>query len=126
MTLELLLRAHGRWPAGETPVDTFVIAITPEVVPVAFEVVEKLRGRGVSADLDLMGRTLPRQLREAARRGARRALLIGPKELARGMIVERDLTTGVQRELPRAGVGAPDGPGGPNAPDGASAPPAPA
>jgi histidyl-tRNA synthetase len=123
VTLELVLRAHGRWPAGEPPLDTFVVAITPEEVPVAFEVVEKLRARGVSADLDLMGRTLTRQLREAARRGARRALLIGPKELARGMVVERDLTTGVQRELPRAGVGAPGGPDGRDAP---SAPPGPA
>ena len=73
-TLELLLRSNGRWPEGEPPLDTYVISVTPEEVPVAIEVVDALRSAGVSADLDLMERTLPKQLREAARRRARRAI----------------------------------------------------
>ncbi|MCI4358051.1 MAG: histidine--tRNA ligase [Thermoplasmata archaeon] len=110
-TLELLLRANGRWPDGEPPIDTYVIAVTPEQVPEAIEVVDALRASGVSADFDLMDRTLGRQLREAGRRKARRAILVGPQELERGMLLERDLTTGAQREFPRASVGAPGGPG---------------
>lgn len=121
-TLELLLRSNGRWPTQDPSIDTYVVAVTPEQVPIAFEVVEALRSAGVSADLDLMQRTLPRQMREAARRGARRAVLVGPKELERGMLVERDLTTGAQREIPRGSIGGPDAPGGPRGP-GASAPP---
>jgi histidyl-tRNA synthetase len=98
-TLELLLRDHGRWPEGEPALDTYVVAITPEEVPRALAMVAKLRAAGVPADCDPMARSLSRQLREAARRRARRAILLGPKERARGVVVERDLATGAQREL---------------------------
>lgn len=98
-TLEVLLRAHARWPAGEPPLDTYVVAVSAAEVPLATQWVQRLRRAGIAADGDLMGRSLSRQLREAARRKARRALILGPKELARGVIVERDLTSGAQREL---------------------------
>ncbi len=98
-TLEILLRTHGRWPDGEPPIDTYVVAVTEKEVPLAIEWVARLRRAGIAADADLMARSLSRQLKEAARRRARRALILGPKELARGRVVERDLTTGAQREL---------------------------
>jgi histidyl-tRNA synthetase len=97
-TLEILLRAHDRWPAGEPPLDAYVVAVTAAEVPLAMEWVQKLRTAGVSADCDLMGRSLSRQLKEADRRHARRAILLAPKELARGVAIERDLSTGLQRE----------------------------
>ncbi len=103
-TFELLLRRHGRWPDGEPALDTYVVAVTPAEAPTAREIVEGLRRAGVSADADLMERSLSRQLKEAARRRARRALIVGPKELSRGAVVERDLATGAQREVPRAEI----------------------
>ncbi|HEV2316424.1 MAG TPA: histidine--tRNA ligase [Thermoplasmata archaeon] len=99
-TLEILLRAHERWPRGEPGLDTYVVAVTPAEVPMALRWVRRLRAAGLSADCDLMARSLSRQLKEAARRGSRRAILLGPRELARGVVVERDLTTGAQRECP--------------------------
>ena len=98
-TLEILLRDGGRWPEGEPPLDTFVAAARPELVPEALALVERLRRSGVSADSDLLGRSLSRQLREAARRRARRALILGLREAAPGGVVERDLASGAQREL---------------------------
>jgi histidyl-tRNA synthetase len=106
-TLELLLRANDRWPEGEPALDTYVVATGAEVRPVVLELVAKLRRAGRSADFDPMRRSMSRQLREAARRRARRAWIVGPQELARGQIVERDLATGEQTEIPR------DGPVGP-------------
>jgi histidyl-tRNA synthetase len=97
-TLEILLRAHDRWPEGEPPLDTYVVAVTAAEVPLALEWVQQLRRAGERADCDLMGRSLSRQLKEADRRRARRAILLGPKELARGVAIERDLATGLQRE----------------------------
>ena len=98
-TLELLLRENDRWPEGEPGLDTYVVAVSPDQIPLALEWVQRLRRAGVSADSDLLGRSLSRQLKEAARRKARRALILGPKELERGRVVERNLTTGAQREL---------------------------
>jgi histidyl-tRNA synthetase len=97
-TLELLLKANDRWPEGEPPLDTYVVAVTAAEVPLALEWVHRLRRAGIAADGDLLGRSLSRQLKEAARRRARRALILGPKELARGRVVERDLASGEQRE----------------------------
>jgi histidyl-tRNA synthetase len=102
-TLETLLRGNDRWPEGEPALDTYVVAVTPEQVPLALQWANRLRRAGISADCDLMGRSLSRQLREAARRRARRAILLGPRELARGVVVERDLATGEQRERPPEG-----------------------
>ncbi len=98
-TLELLLRSAGRWPEGEPALDTYVIAATPEFASEAAVWVQRLRVAGIGADSDLMGRSMSRQLREAARRRARRALIVGPQESARGVVLERDLTSGAQREL---------------------------
>jgi histidyl-tRNA synthetase len=107
LTLELLLRAHQRWPEGEPPLDTYVVAVTPEMVPHALEILAALRRAGHAADADLLGRSLSRQLKEAARRRARRAILVGPRELARGAVLERDLGSGEQRERPLTELRAP-------------------
>lgn len=97
-TLELLLRPNGRWPDGEPPLDTYVVAATPEMAPLAREWVRKLRAAGRSADADLLGRSMSRQMKEAARRRARIALILGPREVERGVVLERDLTSGAQTE----------------------------
>ncbi len=103
-TLEILLKAKGTWPAGEAGLDTYVVAVTPAEVPLALEIVQRLRRAGLAADLDLMGRSISRQLREADRRRARRAILIGPQEVAKGVVMERDLATGQQTERPMDSV----------------------
>ncbi len=100
-TLELLLREAKRWPEGEPPLDSYVVVAQPELVPEALALVERLRRSGVSADTDLLGRSLSRQLREAARRRSRRALILGLREAAPGSVIERDLGSGAQRELAR-------------------------
>ncbi len=100
-TLEGLLREAGRWPDGEPALDTFVVVNDPARTPDALALVQELRRSGASAECDLLGRSMSRQFREAARRRARRALILGLKEYAPGSVVERDLTTGAQREIPR-------------------------
>jgi histidyl-tRNA synthetase len=100
-TLELLLRGGGRWPEGEPPLDTYVVVVDPSLTPEAVEIVQELRRSGVSADCDLLSRSMSRQLKEAARRRCRRALIVGLKEAKPGALVERDLATGAQREVAR-------------------------
>ena len=103
-TLELLLRGAGRWPEGEPPLDTYVVVADPARHADAVELVEELRRAGVSADCDLLSRSMSRQLKEAARRRSRRALIVGLKETPPGAVVERDLATGAQRALARDAV----------------------
>jgi histidyl-tRNA synthetase len=106
-TLEMLLRSAGRWPEGEPALDTYVVVVDPSQKAEAIAIVQELRRAGVSADCDLMARSMSRQLREAARRRSRRALIVGLKEAAPGAVVERDLATGAQREVARGEVARP-------------------
>ena len=99
--LEILLKAAGRWPEGEPPLHTYVVVVRPELTPEAIGLVQELRRAGLSADCDLLARSMSRQLKEASRRRARRALILGLKEAGPETIVERDLESGAQREIPR-------------------------
>ncbi|HEY7780704.1 MAG TPA: His/Gly/Thr/Pro-type tRNA ligase C-terminal domain-containing protein, partial [Ktedonobacterales bacterium] len=45
-----------------------------------------------------------KDLKDAARQGARYAVLLLPDELARGAVIVRDLARGEQREVPRERV----------------------
>lgn len=103
-TLEVLLREAGRWPDGEPPLDTYVVVVDPAHTPDAIAIVQELRRAGVGADCDLLGRSMSRQLKEAARRRCRRALIVGLKEAPSGSLVERDLATGDQRAVARDAV----------------------
>ncbi len=103
-TLELLLRGAGRWPDGEPPLDTYVVVVDPRLAPEALALVNELRRAGLSADCDLLARSMSRQLKEAARRRSRRALILGLREAGPGALVERDLASGEQREILRDAV----------------------
>ena len=57
-----------------------------------------LRRAGLSADLDLSGRSLSKALKHADAVGARRAVIIGDDELRRGVVSVKELGTGEQTE----------------------------
>jgi histidyl-tRNA synthetase len=101
-TLEVMLRRADRWPDGEPPLDTYVVVVDPSRMAESIALVQELRNAGLSADCDLLGRSMSRQLKEAARRRSRRALILGLREAAEGSVVERDLASGAQREIPRS------------------------
>jgi histidyl-tRNA synthetase len=101
-TLEVLLRSANRWPEGEPPLDAYVVTTDAKFLPDAVALVQEIRRAGRSADCDLLARSMSRQLKEAASRRARKALILGLKEAKPGAIVERDLESGGQREIPRS------------------------
>lgn len=62
--------------------------------------VARLRAEGLSADMDLAGRSLKAQMRYAGRYPARFVAILGEEELARGTVTLRDMERGTQEELP--------------------------
>jgi len=69
----------------------------------ALRLAREVRALGVSADLDLEGRSMKSQMRSADRAGARVALLLGPDEESRGTVRWKPLRGGGSEEdLPRA------------------------
>ncbi len=65
----------------------------------AFAMVNHLRSQSIPVGIDLLDRSLKSQLKGADREGAKLALILGEEELARGVIIMRDLVLGEQTEI---------------------------
>jgi histidyl-tRNA synthetase len=90
----------ARPQSGKRPsVDVYVIALTPEAQRVALKLATELRRDGIATDLDLMGRAMKGQLKDASRSGARFAAIIGEDEVASGMVSLKDLSSGEQQTV---------------------------
>lgn len=75
------------------------IALGDEAQKKCFSWVSRLRREGLPASIDLLGRSLKAQLKAADKAQARFAAIVGEDELAREVVVLRDLTLGEQVEL---------------------------
>ena len=94
--LNLGPRPHGTAVA-------FVTIFSPEQSAASMALAQELRKAGINTLLSLEPQAaLGKQLKEADRRGARYALLLGPDEVARGEVVLKDLRSGEQQSLARA------------------------
>jgi histidyl-tRNA synthetase len=96
--VERMLLAAGEVPVAPELVDLFVALATPDAGRVAFELAHEARCAGLSAQLELAGRSLKGQLRHAARLEARYVAIIGTEASLKNM------ESGVQEELPLAAV----------------------
>ncbi len=94
----LLATGEGREPHAAA-IDVFVAAAEGRREG-ALALVTELRRAGLSADLDLAGRGLRGQMRQADRLGARRAVILGED----GGATVRDMATGEQRQVDPASV----------------------
>jgi histidyl-tRNA synthetase len=81
-------------------VDVFVAVAQPAGAGAAFALAQKARAAGLSAQLELAGRSLKGQLRHADRIGARYVAIVGED----GRATLRDMSSGEQREVPTDGV----------------------
>lgn len=96
ITLELLLREAKLWPERPPGLDAYVATVDPSLTGDARALVGDLRAAGLSADRDLLERSLSRQMKEASRRGARTLVLLGPREKEKGEATLRSMRTGRQ------------------------------
>ena len=68
------------------------------------EVLKEFRDKGLKVEMDVMGRNIKGQMKQADRCGAAYALILGGDELAKQVITLKDLTTGEQKQVPFADV----------------------
>lgn len=95
-----LLADRGLVPDSRAAAQDFVVHVTEEQRDLALRVVRALRERGRRALLDLRGRSVGRQFRAADQSGAKRVIVLGPEETARGAAVVRAMETGEEAEVP--------------------------
>ncbi len=100
VVLAELLSDHGLLPLPEKSVDVFVAWMGPEARRQALRATRQLRAAGLSVIYELRERRFGNQLKSANQAGARRAAIIGPREVDEGKVKIRDLSSGDEREVP--------------------------
>jgi histidyl-tRNA synthetase len=98
--VERMLLAAGEPAAPADQLDLFVALAKPDGANTGFELSRAARRAGLSAQLELAGRSLKGQLRHADRIGARYVAIVGDD----GQVSLRDMESGAQRELDAADV----------------------
>jgi len=98
--LLLAAREQGINLPGREKIDVFVASLDGALENQALKILQTLRQKGLAADKDYLGRSLKAQMKYAGKIGAPAVAILGKAELARGMVVLRDMATGVQQEVP--------------------------
>jgi len=94
----LVLEEEG-FKAPRRAIEAYVIPVSERMREKAFEIASALRARGIAADVDLMRRNLAKNLKYANSIKARRAVIVGEKELETRCVIVRDMETGDQRAV---------------------------
>jgi histidyl-tRNA synthetase len=94
-----LLAERGLLPGYQRQVDYFLVPIGEEQRPLALALAHELRERGRSVVYALRDQSVRKQFKTAETEGARRVLVLGPDEAARGVVMVRDMSDGTEREL---------------------------
>ncbi len=96
----LVLEQHRLVPPGaKTRSVVAVVAVDESGRGAAFQVAERLRRAGRCAELDLVGRSLKAQMKNADRLGAVAVIIVGPEEEKRGVVRVRDMASGSEQEV---------------------------
>jgi histidyl-tRNA synthetase len=79
--------------------DAFVVAVTGEDLPEALRLSHALRDQGVRVEYALKQQSIVKQLKIAASRPTRMALILGPDERKAGEVIVRNLETGREERV---------------------------
>ncbi|NJN19242.1 MAG: histidine--tRNA ligase [Oscillochloris sp.] len=89
-------------PVSTTAAQVFVTIFNAETTAASLDLARELRAAGLNTLIGLDTKAgLGKQFKEADRKGVPFAAVLGPDELAQGVVVLKDLRSGEQRSLPR-------------------------
>ena len=93
----VILAIEAENPIQPAPaLDAYVVPASEAMRKYAFGIVARLRSQGLRADVDLMRRSMSKNLKYAAATGCRFAVIVGEKEMAKRSVTIRDMKSGKQ------------------------------
>lgn len=95
----LALQAAGMELPGRPPCDIFVASVDDSVREMSFRIVQAARDVGLTAELDHQHRSLKSQFKLADKLNAVLVMVLGPDELASGVVKVRNMQTHHERTV---------------------------
>ena len=86
-----ILKADSK---AEALTEIFVAVVSRDLLPVAIKLSEKLRKKGKNVQFDLMRRNFSNQLKFANKIGAKEVWILGPRDMAKGDVVVKNMQSG--------------------------------
>ena len=100
VVLRELLTDRGLLPTDSLALDYYVVGVTPEQRHDVLRIVRALRQLGNAVDYGLRHQAVGKQLKVAAALNARRAVIVGPEEVERGVVIVRLMGAGEESIVP--------------------------
>jgi histidyl-tRNA synthetase len=94
--LLLAIAAEGKQSAPSSAPLLYLAPFSENELSYAFSILGKVRAAGLSAEMDLLRRSMKAKMREANRLNVRFVALIGPDEMAQQKIALKDMESGEQ------------------------------
>lgn len=102
--LLLALEMQNLIPAPKAQKRVYIAALGEDAVAEGFKIQEVLRGLGVLTDMDLQGRSLKGQMKQAGKLDSQFTVIIGSNELEKGAAAVKNMADGTQKDIPFAEV----------------------
>jgi histidyl-tRNA synthetase len=101
--MERILLAQAKEPAEEkakNAVDVFVIALDEALFEKGFTLLSALRSEKIRSDIGYKISSLKNQMSLANKLAARFVMILGPDEMAKGVVTLKNMETGEQSQVP--------------------------
>ena len=92
---------RGSAEPAPAPLDVMVVTLGEEARMEGFRLVNELRAKGVSADLDHAARSMKAQFKYANKLGVKKVIVIAGDELEKGVVKLRDMEKSEESEVAR-------------------------
>lgn len=102
--LLLALEMQNLIPAPKAQKRVYIAALGEDAVAEGFKIQEELRGLGVLTDMDLQGRSLKGQMKQAGKLDSQFTVIIGSNEMEKGAAAVKNMADGTQKDIPFAEV----------------------
>jgi histidyl-tRNA synthetase len=100
MGIERLVLLKGENRVSPSRPDIFLAALGEKAARHSFTLMSSLQRGGIHAEMDFEGKSLKAQLRRADKLQSRHVLILGENEIASGKLILRDMSSGLQEEIP--------------------------
>ncbi len=98
--VERLLMCAEPSVQGGAETSFFVVALGEAAMKEGFKIISWLRAEGLHASMDFSAKSMKSQMRSADKSGSRYTFILGDNELAKGVVVLKNLEIGAQKEFP--------------------------